>query len=78
MLESKTLAYDSDGNQTSNPKKFTKDVKPLIRIQRKVSRRKKGSNNRLKSILKMQKVHEKIARRRQDFSAQAFNTICQE
>ena len=63
----KNFAYDSDGNQTSNPKNLQKMLKPLIRIQRKVSRRKKGSNNRLKSILKMQKVHEKIAHRRKDF-----------
>jgi len=42
-------------------------LKPLARIQRKVSRRKKGSNNRLKAILHMQKIHEKIANRRKDF-----------
>lgn len=63
----KTFAYDSDGNQTSNPKNLQTMLKPLTRIQRKVSRRKKGSNNRLKSILKMQKVHAKIASRRKDF-----------
>lgn len=63
----KSFAYDSNGSQTSNPKNLQKMLKPLKRIQRKVSRRKKGSNNRLKSILKMQKIHEKIANRRRDF-----------
>lgn len=63
----KSFVYDSDGNQTPNPKNLQKMLKPLARIQRKVSRRKKGSNNRLKAILHMQKIHEKIANRRRDF-----------
>jgi len=63
----KSFAYDSNGNQTPNPHNLKKMLKPLKRIQRKVSRRKKGSNNRLKSILKMQKIHEKITNRRKDF-----------
>lgn len=63
----KSFAYDSNGNQTPNPKNFQKMLKPLARVQRKISRRKKGSNNRLKSILQMQKIHEKIANKRKDF-----------
>ncbi|MCH7967063.1 MAG: transposase [Thaumarchaeota archaeon] len=63
----KSFAYDSNGCQTPNPKNLQKMLKPLRRIQRKVSRRKKGSNNRLKSILKMQRIHERIANRRKDF-----------
>jgi len=63
----KSFAYDSNDNQTPNPKNLQKMLKPLRRIQRKVSRRKKGSNNRLKAILHMQKIHEKIANRRRDF-----------
>ncbi len=63
----KNFAYDSNGSQISNPKNLQKMLKPLKRIQRKISRRKKGSNNRLKSILKMQKIHEKITNRRKDF-----------
>ncbi len=63
----KSFVYDSNGFQTSNPKNLQKMLKPLKRIQRKVSRRKKGSNNRLKAILHMQKIHEKIANMRKDF-----------
>ncbi|MEX0862468.1 RNA-guided endonuclease InsQ/TnpB family protein [Nitrosopumilus sp.] len=63
----KSFVYDSNGFQTPNPKNLQKMLKPLKRIQRKVSRRKKGSNNRLKAILHMQKIHEKIANRRNDF-----------
>ena len=63
----KSFAYDSNSNQTPNPKNLQKMLKPLRRTQRKISRRKKGSNNRLKMILKMQRIHEKISNRRKDF-----------
>jgi len=63
----RSFAYDSDGYSTPNPLNLKKMLKPLARIQRKISRRKKGSNNRLKAILHMQKIHEKIANKRNDF-----------
>ena len=63
----KSFAYDSDGNSTPNPLNLKKMLKPLARIQRKVSRRKKGSNNRLKAIRHMQRIHEKIVNKRKDF-----------
>lgn len=63
----KNFAYDSDGHCTPNPLNLKKMLKPLARVQRKVSRRKKGSNNRLKAILHMQKIHERIANKRKDF-----------
>jgi len=63
----KSFVYDSDGYYTPNPLNLKKMLKPLARVQRKVSRRKKGSNNRLKVILHMQRIHEKIANRRKDF-----------
>jgi putative transposase len=63
----KSFAYDSDGYSTPNPLSLKKMLKPLARVQRKVSRRKKGSNNRLKAIRHLQKIHEKIVSRRNDF-----------
>jgi putative transposase len=63
----KSFTYDSDGYSTPNPLNLKKMLKPLARVQRKVSRRKKGSNNRLKAILHMQKIHERIVNRRKDF-----------
>jgi putative transposase len=63
----KSFAYDSDGYQTPNPLNLKKMLKPLARIQRKISRRKKGSNNRLKAIRHLQRIHERIANRRKDF-----------
>ena len=63
----KNFVYDSHGNQTSNPKNLQKMLKPLRRIQKKVSRQKKGSNNRLKTIRHLQRIYEKITNRRKDF-----------
>jgi putative transposase len=63
----KSFAYDSQGYATPNPLNLKKMLKPLARIQRKISRRKKGSNNRLKAILHLQRIHERIVNRRKDF-----------
>ena len=63
----KNFTYDSNGNQTPNPHNLKKMLKPLAKVQRKISRRKKGSNNRLKAIKHMHRIHEKIVNRRKDF-----------
>ncbi len=63
----KSFVYDSDGYQTPNPLNLKKMLKPLARVQRKISRRKKGSNNRLKAIRHLQRIHERITNRRKDF-----------
>ncbi|KFM14524.1 putative transposase in snaA-snaB intergenic region protein [Marine Group I thaumarchaeote SCGC AAA799-D11] len=63
----KSFTYDSDGYSTPNPLNLKKMLKPLARVQRKISRRKKGSNNRLKAIHHLQRIHEKIVNRRKDF-----------
>ncbi|KEQ56275.1 Putative transposase in snaA-snaB intergenic region protein [Marine Group I thaumarchaeote SCGC AAA799-N04] len=63
----KTFAYDSDGHRIPNQLNLKKMLKPLARAQRKISRRKKGSNNRLKAIKHMQRIHERIKNRRKDF-----------
>ena len=61
------FVYDSDGYQTPNPLNLKKMLRPLARIQKKISRRKKGSNNRLKAIRHLQRIHERITNRRKDF-----------
>ncbi|MBI5133667.1 MAG: transposase [Thaumarchaeota archaeon] len=60
-------SYDSDGNATPNPENLKKMLKPLIRAQRKVSRRVKGSQNHRKARRWFQIVHERITNRRKDF-----------
>jgi putative transposase len=63
----KNFAYDSDGFVTPNPLNLKKMLKPLARIQRKISRRQIGSNNRKKAIKFYQLIHERIANKRKDF-----------
>src|SRR3989338_5495885 len=63
----KSFAYDSDNYTTPNPLNLKKMLKPLARAQRKISRRVKGSNNRLKAIKHLQRIHEKITNKRKDF-----------
>ncbi len=60
-------SYDSDGNITANPENLKKMLKPLIRAQRKVSRRVKGSQNYKKARRWFEIVHERITNRRKDF-----------
>jgi putative transposase len=59
---------DSDGNKIENPRFLRKAEKSLKRAQKLVSRRTKGSKNRLKAINKLGKTHLKISRRRKDFA----------
>ncbi|MBI5377407.1 MAG: transposase [Thaumarchaeota archaeon] len=63
----KQFVYDSHGHATPNPKNLKKLLKPLARIQRKIVRRKKGSQNRKKTVKWYQRIHERIANRRKDF-----------
>lgn len=63
----KEFYSDSNGNVVSNPKFLEKSSKKLRREQRKLSRKKKGSNNRNKQRIRVAKVHEKITNQRNDF-----------
>ncbi|MFY9300341.1 MAG: RNA-guided endonuclease TnpB family protein [Candidatus Nitrosotenuis sp.] len=63
----RNFAYDSNGYVTPNPLNLKKLLKPLARIQRKISRRKIGSNNRKKAVKWYQIIHERIKNRRKDF-----------
>lgn len=63
----KNFSYDSDGYATQNPMNLKKNLKPLARIQRKMTRRQNNSNNRKKAVRWYQRIHERIANRRRDF-----------
>ena len=63
----KEFYSDSNGNVVSNPKYLEKSMHKLIREQRKLSRKQKGSNNRNKRRVKVAVVHEKITNQRNDF-----------
>lgn len=96
IQESKTIGIDlgikdfailSDGTVYENKKHLRANIDRLKCLQRRVSRKKKGSKNRRKAILRLARQHEKIANKRNDFlhkvSSQIINdnqvtTVCLE
>ncbi len=58
---------DSDGKHIENPRFFKKSEVALKRLQKDVSRKKKGSSNRKKAKIKLQRKHLKVQRQREDF-----------
>lgn len=66
------FAITSDGSKFDNPRYFVKRQRNLKRKQHKLSRKKKGSQNRKKARLAVAKVHSKTARCREDFLARAI------
>ena len=63
----KEFYSDSNGNVVNNPKYLEKSMRKLVREQRRLSRKQKGSNNRNKQRVKVALVHEKITNQRNDF-----------
>lgn len=63
----KNFYSDSNGRTVDNPKYLEKSMKKLLREQRKLSRKQKGSNNRNKQRIRVSKVHERITNQRNDF-----------
>ena len=57
----------SDGTMIPNPRHYECGQAELRRAQRRVARRKKGSHRRRKAVVLLQKAHERIANRRNDF-----------
>ena len=58
---------DSNGITVPGPKAYRKHEKKLIREQRRLSRKVKGSSNRNKQRIRLARQHEKIADIRNDF-----------
>ena len=63
----KEFAITSDGEMIENPKFLRKSEKKLRKLQKDLSRCKKGSKNRDKCRIKVAKQHEKITNQRRDF-----------
>lgn len=74
----KEFYSDSNGNVVSNPKYLEKSMRKLIREQRKLSRKQKGSNNRNKQRVKVALVHEKITNQRNDFLQKQSSMLIRE
>ena len=62
----KDIGVASDGTKCPNPKVLKKYAGKLAHEQKALSRKKKGSNNSLKQMVKLQRVHDRIASVRND------------
>jgi len=60
------LATCSDGKVFENPKPYRKAKRRLVRLQRRVSRKQKGSANRKKAVVQLARAHKRVADIRQD------------
>lgn len=65
-----SFAVLSDGSVIENPRHYRKAQATLRRAQRKVARRKKGSNRRRKAVRVLQRVHQHVKNQRSDFHHQ--------
>ncbi len=81
----RTFATLSDGREYENPKHLKNSLKRLKILQKRVSKKKKGSANRKKANLKVALLHEKISNQRKDFLhkfsdaiTKQYDTICVE
>jgi putative transposase len=68
---------DSDGQTVKNPRHLRKSEKSLQRLQRRLSKTKKGSQNRVKFIQKLARKHLKVSRQRKDFAVKAARCVVQ-
>ena len=74
----KDLVVTSDGEKYSNPKELQKREKQLKRLQRKLSRQVKGSNNYQKTRIKIARVHSKIKNSRKHNMISIVNNLVKE
>ena len=63
----KEFAITSSGEHVPSPKFFRESERKLAKLQRALSRTKKGSKNRVKARIKVARQHERIANQRNDF-----------
>ncbi len=71
----KAFYTDSQGQTVENPRHYRKAEKKLKRLQRPLSRKKKGSKNRKKAKKHLAKAHLKVQRQREDFVRKQANAL---
>lgn len=74
----KTLATFSDGKTIENPKHLKQSLRKLKILQRRASKKVKGSENRKKANRRTALLHEHIANQRQDFLHKLTTQIANE
>ncbi|HEY4389376.1 MAG TPA: transposase [Ktedonobacteraceae bacterium] len=71
----KAYYTDSNGNTVNNPRHYRKAEARLQRLQRRLSRKKKGSKNRLAARKQVARAHLKVQRQREDFARKEANAL---
>ena len=66
---------DSNGNKVENPRYLRKSEKALKRAQRRLSKKQKGSKNRVKARIKLGRKHLKVQRQRKDFAVKLARSV---
>ncbi len=66
---------DSNGETVANPRHLRKSEKSLRRLQRRMSKTKKGSQNRIKFRNKLARKHLKVSRQRKDFAVKTARCV---
>ena len=74
----KTFATLSDGTEIENPKHLKSNLQRLKVLQKRASKKQKGSANRKKANLKVAMLHEKIANQRLDFLHKTSTAIAKQ
>ncbi len=74
----KTMVATSDGQTFENPRYAARDEKKLVRAQRRLSRKQKGSKNREKQRQRVAKIHARIADRRKHSQHQLSTKLIRE
>lgn len=64
----KDFCITSDGDKYENPKYLNKSLKKLVKLQRQLSRKTKGSNNRNKARVKVANLQAHITNKRRNFT----------
>lgn len=72
---SRKMAVTSDGEVFENPRALSKAQRRLAHLQRSVSRKRKGSNNRRKAVRKVQRQHYRVSNIRKDAIHKATTSI---
>ena len=74
----KEFAITSDGLKINNPKYLAKSLKKLKTLQKSLSRKTKGGNNRAKVRIKLARLHEKITNMRTGFLQELTTRLVRE
>ena len=74
----KTFIVDSNGHEYENIKVTRNNQKRLSKLQRRVSKKIKGSKNKEKSRIKLAKYHEKLSNIKNNYLHQVSNKLLEE